>query len=134
VSEFRIFSGLAHFRNDALDQGSPNYGSRTTSGLRSQFVNLRKICWFGRFGKITYPENHITQDIRPSNYCVIAYVALGHKILETPALDHGRHPLFRRGRKIFFVSTGFIQDSPILITKLFITSQQALQSRDNNYK
>ena len=32
-------------------------------------------------------SNQITQDVRPSNCCVIAYVALGQKSLETPDLD-----------------------------------------------
>ena len=85
--------------------GSQNYGPR------SHFVNdekniLTKNLWFGemqRFPKQSY-------DVRSpaSNKCVVAYVALGLKSLETPGLNQ-RLSLLQRSHAKTFIKLRHIQ-------------------------
>jgi len=77
-------------------QASATYGLRAKSGPRSHFilpqrhfVSNEKTVYsiYEKFADLaecnTSQSNHITQDLRPSNWCTITYVALGQKRSDT---------------------------------------------------
>ena len=59
----------------------------------NHFVNNEKkiYCIYEKFVNLVecniFRNSHITQDVWPSNRCVIAYVTLRQKSLETPVLN-----------------------------------------------
>jgi len=79
----------------SLDQGSPTTargpnltcegispGRKTHFANKEKIIYLRKICKFGRLQ--LFRKNHVTQDVRASNCCAIAYGFLSQKNFESP--------------------------------------------------
>jgi len=114
VFAFRIGQRLADNmqRGDNLVQGSPNYVPEAKSGPRSHFVNEKNVC--EKFVDLVkcniIRNNHITWDIRPSNCCVIASVALWQKTFGDPWI---------LVRSVSVLTDTFQQVQHVIATKLY---------------
>jgi len=68
----------------SVAQGSPNYGLRAKSSPRRHFVNDEKEHIYKKLVDLVkcdiFGNSHITNDVRPSDCSVKAYVALGQKV------------------------------------------------------
>ena len=82
---------IAQARGLQTTAREPNPASKTvSSGPQRHFVNIEKITYSQTFIDLVecnVSRNiHIMWDVRPSDYCVIAGVALVHKSLDSPGV------------------------------------------------